>query len=214
MLAPHEGEGYTYFFNALGIHALVLSYRLGSAGHRHPEMLQDACLAMRLIRSEAAGWGIDPDRIGVIGSSAGGHLAATLLTQWNTLDTPEEQVSARPDLGVLAYPVITLEGEFAHVGSRENLLGKEASAELICRLSAQYHVTDRTPPCFLWHTGEDRSVPVENSLLFAGALRDAGVPFELHVFEHGTHGIGMRPGDHPWTFALERWLKVRGWVGC
>jgi len=166
-LAPHEGEAYAHWFNEQGIAAFVLKYRLGSAGYRHPRMLEDAARAVRLVRFHAAEWKLDAKRIGLIGSSAGGHLASTLLThfyagQTNAAD-PVDRVSCRPDLGVLCYAVITM-GDETHRGSRDNLLGKNAPPELIQELSNQLHVSKETPPCFLFHTSEDAAVPVENSL--------------------------------------------------
>ena len=193
-LAPHEGEGYAHWLNENGIAAFVLKYRLGSDGYRHPAMLQDAARAVRLVRANAAGWRIDPNRLGIIGSSAGGHLASTLLTHFdagdsNAVDVVERQ-SSRPDLGILCYAVISL-GEFAHQGSKRNLLGTNAPTELVRELSNELRVTRQTPPCFIWHTFEDKTVPVENSLQFAAALRQAGVPFDLHIYQKGGHGLGL-----------------------
>ena len=220
-LAPHEGKGYALWFNEHGITAFVLKYRLGSAGYRHPVMLQDAARAVRTVRARADEWKLDPKRIGIIGSSAGGHLASTLLTHFDAgkSDAADsvERVSSRPDLGILCYPVISL-GEFTHQGSKNNLLGKDPSPELVRELSNELQVTKDTPPTFIWHTAEDKAVPVENALLFAGALRKAGVPFDLHIYERGNHGMGLgsQPygsGErHPWTRDCEFWLKGRGFV--
>lgn len=214
-LAEHEGTGYAEFFARHGITAYVLKYRLGSNGYRHPTMLNDAARALRLIRTFAKRDGLDPARIGVIGSSAGGHLASTLLTHFDAgkpdAADPVERESSRPDLGILCYPVISL-GEFAHAGSRRNLLGENPSAELLQHLSNELQVTKTTPPTFIWHTVEDKSVPVENALLFASALRRAGVPFSLHVYETGSHGLGFgRPGREapPWGDQLLYWFKER-----
>jgi acetyl esterase/lipase len=178
-------------------------------------MLQDAARALRLVRSYAKRDGLDPARVGVIGSSAGGHLAATLVTQFDAgqpdAADPVDRESSRPDLGILCYPVITM-GEFTHAGSKLNLLGKNPAPELVTRLSAELSVTSQTPPCFVWSTEEDKTVPVENSLLFASALRKAHVPFSLHIYEKGPHGLGMgRPGKPapPWTDDLLYWLKER-----
>ncbi|MBL9210025.1 MAG: alpha/beta hydrolase [Opitutaceae bacterium] len=214
-LAEHEGTGYAEFFARHGITAYVLKYRLGSNGYRHPVMLNDAARALRLLRTFARRDGLDPNRIGVIGSSAGGHLASTLLTLFepgnpNATD-PVERESARPDLGILCYPVISL-GEFAHAGSRRNLLGDNPPAELVQKLSTELQVTKNTPPTFIWHTVEDKAVPVENALLFASALRRAGVPFSLHIYELGAHGLGFgrpeRPAP-PWAEQLLHWFKER-----
>ena len=210
-LAAHEGEGYAQWFAAHGIHAYVLRYRLGSDGYRHPRMLQDAARALRVLRARAGELGIDPGKIGVIGSSAGGHLASTLLTQWDAGDAanadPVERASSRPDLGVLCYPVVTMTDPHTHAGSRENLLGKTffpADAEGV---SAEKRVTAQTPPTFLWHTVEDPIVPVENALLFASALAAHKVPFALHVYEKGAHGLGLK--HHAWGPQLLRWLSLR-----
>ena len=220
-LAPHEGEGYARFLNEQGITAFVLKYRLGSGGYRHPAMLQDAARAIRLVRARAGEWKLDPHRIGLMGSSAGGHLTSTLLTHFdpgkpNAAD-PVERQSSRPDLGILCYPVISLR-QFGHRGSRENLLGKDPSPELIDELSNELKVTRETPPCFLWHTVEDKAVPVENSLAFAEALRKNGVPFDLHIYEKGPHGLGLGSREydparwHPWTKDCIFWLKQQGFV--
>ncbi len=222
-LAEHEGTGYAEFFAAHGITAYVLKYRLGSNGYRHPVMLNDAARALRMLRAFAKRDGLDPARIGVIGSSAGGHLAATLLTHFDpkrphgpaTHPTdPIDAESARPDLGILCYPVISF-GEYAHAGSRKNLLGENPSSELVQALSNEFQVTKDTPPTFIWHTVEDKTVPVENALLFASALRRAGVPFSLHIYETGAHGLGFgRPGREgpPWADQLLYWFKERKFI--
>jgi acetyl esterase/lipase len=223
-LAPHEGEGYARWFADNGIAGFVLKYRLGSGGYRHPAMLQDAARAVRVVRSRAAEWKLDAKKIGIIGSSAGGHLASTLLTHFDngTADAadPIERVSSRPDLGILCYAVITM-GPFTHQGSRNNLLGTNPPPELVKSLSNELQVTQNTPPCFIWHTYEDNVVPVENSLQFAEALGKAHVPFDLHIYQKGGHGMGLgvreyRPGMsaqlHPWTRDCLYWLKEHGFV--
>lgn len=220
-LASHEGKDYALWLNESGIAGFVLKYRLGSAGYRHPVMLQDAARAVRTVRARAAEWGIDTKRIGIIGSSAGGHLASTLVTHFDAgkpeAADPIERVSSRPDIGILCYPVITF-GEFAHVGSRENLLGKTPSPELIESLSNERQVTKDTPPCFVWSTEEDRVVPVENSMMFAAALRRNKVPFDLHIYQKGPHGLGLGTRDwspekrHPWTADCLYWLKEQKFV--
>ena len=163
-LAPHEGEQYARWLNELGIAGFVLKYRLGSAGYRHPVMLQDAARAVRLVRSKAEVFKIDPKRVGIMGSSAGGHLASTLLTHFDAglsgATDPVDQLSSRPDLGILCYAVITM-GQFTHQGSKRNLLGQDPSADLVRDLSNELQVTKATPPCFVWHTCEDAAVPVE-----------------------------------------------------
>jgi acetyl esterase/lipase len=181
-------------------------------------MLQDAARALRMVRGFARRDGLDPRRIGVIGSSAGGHLASTLVTHFDTgrPDDPDpiERESSRPDLGILCYPVISL-GEFAHAGSRRNLLGDNPDPALVRNLSNELQVTAETPPCFLWHTVEDKAVAVENSLLFASALRRAGVPFSLHIYEKGAHGLGFGRPDRPappWGDQLVYWFRERAFL--
>ncbi len=219
-LAPHEGNDYALWFNQHGVTGFVLKYRLGSHGYRHPVMLQDAARAVRLVRARAAQWHLDPKRVGIIGSSAGGHLASTLLTHFDAgnpqATDPIERESSRPDLGILCYAVITL-GPFTHQGSRNNLLGPNPAHELVWLLSNELQVTPQTPPCFLWHTADDPVVPVENSLQFAAALRKARVPFDLHIYEHGPHGLGLADKPpflhpHPWTADCLFWLKAHGFL--
>jgi acetyl esterase/lipase len=220
-LASHEGVDYARFLNEQGIAGFVLKYRLASDGYHHPAMLQDAGRAVRTVRARAAEWNLDPKRIGIMGSSAGGHLASTLLTHFDggrpdDNDTIERQ-SSRPDIGILCYPVITM-GEFTHQGSKNNLLGKDPSPELVQNLSNELQVTTNTPPVFIWHTWEDSAVPVENSLQFAAALRRASVPFDLHIYQKGGHGLGLGSAKwdpdhrHPWTSDCIYWLKVQGFA--
>ena len=213
-LAPHEGKDYALWLNEQGVTAFVLKYRLGSNGYRHPRMLEDVSRAIRLVRAKAADWKIDPKRVGVMGSSAGGHLASTVLTHFDSgkpdSSDPIEQQNSRPDLGILCYPVITM-GEFTHQGSKNNLLGKDPSPDLVELLSNELQVTPQTPPCFVWHTYEDSAVPVENALMFAAALRKNKVPFDLHVYQPGRHGLGLANG-HPWTTELVNWLKIQHFV--
>jgi len=210
-LSAQEGEGYAGVFQLQGFKSYVLNYRLGSAGHRHPAMLDDASRALRLVRSRAKSDAFDPNKIVVVGSSAGGHLAATLLTKWDGGrpgdPDPVERVSSRPDLGVLCYPVITML-EQTHAGSRSNLLGENPPEHLLRDLSAELHVGAQTPPCFVWHTWEDPAVPVANALLLLNALLCAGVPFESHIYQDGGHGLGMKDA-HPWSADLFRWLEKR-----
>jgi acetyl esterase/lipase len=220
-LANHEGDHYARFLNESGITAFVLKYRLGSAGYRHPVMLQDAARAVRLVRARASEWNLNPDKIGIMGSSAGGHLASTLLTHHDAgvpdHTDPIERQSSRPNLGVLCYAVITL-GEFTHQGSKRNLLGENPAPELVHNLSNETQVKSDTPPCFVWHTWKDTGVPVENSLQFAAALRRAGVPFDLHVYQEGRHGLGLGTGEwnpdrrHPWTRDLVFWLVAQNFA--
>ena len=220
-LAPHEGEGYALWLNQHGITCFVLKYRLGSNGYSHPAMLNDAARAVRWVRAHADDYKIDTKRVGIMGSSAGGHLASTLMTHFDSGDTNStdmvERQSSRPDLGILCYAVISL-GEFAHRGSKENLLGKNPSPDLVKSLSNELQVTTNTPTCFLWTTFEDKTVPMENTMLFAEALRKNHVPFDLHVYQKGGHGMGL--GDkkepstahHPWATDCLFWLKQHGFA--
>jgi acetyl esterase/lipase len=221
MLAPHEGGQYARFLNEYGIAGFVLKYRLGSSGYRHPAMLQDAARAVRTVRAKAADWKLDPKRIGIMGSSAGGHLASTLVTHFDAgkpdAEDPIERQSSRPDVGILCYAVISF-GEFGHWGSQKNLLGTNPPPELVRELSNELHVTKETPPCFIWHTFEDHGVRLENSLQFAEAMQRVDVPFDLHVYQQGKHGLGLGTRDwnpekrHPWTRDCIYWLQAQGFV--
>lgn len=218
MLADHEGHTIAVWLNSIGVTAIVLKYRLGPRYH-HPVELQDVARAMRTVRARAAEWGLDPHRIGIMGFSAGGHLASTIATHFDAGDStsadPIERVSSRPDIAVLAYPVISMRDGITHQGSRQNLLGDNPTQDLKAELSSEEHVTVQTPPTFLFHTADDPVVPVENSFLFATALRGAKVPFELHVFQHGAHGVGLAQNDQVlgvWPGLLAHWLKVRGFI--
>ena len=214
-LAQHEGKDYAEWLAKHGVTGFVLKYRLGSGGYKHPRMLEDAARAVRTVRARAEEWNIDPKRVGIMGSSAGGHLASTLLTHFDAGDTSAadsiDKESSRPDLGILCYPVITMVGGTTHLGSKKNLLGENPSDELAKLLSNEQQVTKETPPTFLWHTYEDTGVVPENSMLFALALQKNKVPYELHIYEKGKHGIGLANG-HPWTEQCLRWLKLRGFV--
>ena len=219
--ADYEGRGYALWLARQGITCFVLKYRLGTKQYRHPAMMDDVNRAIRWVRYHAAEWNCDPARIGVMGSSAGGHLAATALTHYDAgtagAADPVDRVSSRPDFGVLCYAVITM-GEFTHAGSKKNLLGENPPVELVKLLSNEVQVNRETPPCFIWHTAEDKVVPVQNALLFAEALAGHRVPFSLHIYPHGGHGMGLGVRDYdpdktdgaallPWTRDLTDWLK-------
>jgi acetyl esterase/lipase len=212
----HEGRQIAEWLNARGIAAFVLRYRLGPRYH-HPIELEDAQRALRYVRSKASAFGVAPDRIGIWGFSAGGHLASTAGTHFDGGDSnaadPIDRLSCRPDFMILAYPVISFVTEYAHKGSYRNLLGNDPDPKLMENLSNERQVTSQTPPTFLFHTNEDKGVPAENSVMFYLALRKAGVPAEIHIYERGRHGVGLAPVDpvlSTWAARLEDWLKLRG----
>jgi acetyl esterase/lipase len=214
-----EGRQVASWFNAMGVTAFVLKYRLGPRYH-HPIELSDAQRAIRLVRSRAMQLGVAPDRIGMMGFSAGGHLAATAGTRFDDGDTgasdPVDRVGSRPDFLILAYPVISFDPAIAHAGSVRSLLGENPAAALIQELSADLHVTAKTPPTFLFSTNADTAVPSENSVRFYLALRQAKVPAEIHIFENGPHGVGLDLGDPAlslWPTLLTNWLRGRGLLG-
>ena len=212
----HEGKQIAQWLNSQGISAFVLKYRLGPK-YRHPMMLHDVQRAIRTVRAKAPEWRVDAKRIGVWGFSAGGHLAATAATHFDaggaTDADPIERMGSRPDFAILAYPVMTFtQEEFVHKGSRKNLLGETPDPQLMELLSNEKHVTKETPPTFLFHTNEDTGVPPENSVLYYLALRRAGVPAELHIYEKGPHGVGLAWSDlslSSWPARLADWLKRR-----
>lgn len=215
-LASHEGEPVAKWLNSIGISAFVLHYRVSP--YKHPAPLFDAKRAVRLVRYNAKNWNINPKKIGVLGFSAGGHLASTVGTLFDQgdkkSDDPVERVSCRPDCMILCYPVISM-AEFTHEGSKNALLGSSPDPVLVWTLSSHNMVTERTPPTFLWHTSDDSSVRVENSLLFAMALKKHNVPFELHIFPHGRHGLGLAkdtPHVGAWTKLCEKWLESIGFI--
>jgi acetyl esterase/lipase len=212
----HEGNQIAAWLNQRGISAFVLQYRLGPKYH-HPVELWDAQRAIRYVRAHAADWNIQPNRIGIWGFSAGGHLASTAGTHFDAGDRsavdPINRESSRPDFMILAYPVITLEDPYAHTGSRTNLLGEKPDPALIGFLSNERQVTAQTPPAFLFHTTEDPVVPVENSVQFYLALRKAGVPAEMHIYLKGRHGVGLAADDavlRTWPDRLADWLHTQG----
>lgn len=219
LAAGHEGVDVAKRLNAMGVSAFILKYRLKEYGH--PAPLQDVLRAIRIVRSRAAEFGLAPDRIGVIGFSAGGHLAATAATLYDAPDgrtgAPLDAISARPDFAALIYPVITMKGPHAHAGSRRNLLGETPEPTLVDRLSPELQVTKDTPPAFLVHTAEDKGVPLENSLVFYQAIRAAGGSAELHLYERGPHGFGLGQDLGPasdWPARLEAWMRGHGWLGA
>ena len=217
MLASnHEGRQVANWFNAMNVTAFVLKYRLGPKYH-NPIELEDAQRAIRWVRAHAAQYGFDPNRVGMMGFSAGGHLTSTVGTHFDdgnpSASDPVDRVSCKPDFLILGYPVITMLPPYAHEGSVTSLLGENASAELRTRMSSELHVTAQTPPTFLLSTTEDGLVPVENTVLFYMALRKAGVPAEMHVFEKGLHGVGLDLADPVlgvWPTLLANWLREQG----
>jgi acetyl esterase/lipase len=219
-LAPHEGNDFALWLNQHGFTCFVLKYRLGNNGYRHPAMLNDAARAVRWVRAHAQDYKLDAHRVGIMGSSAGGHLASTLLTHFEAGDANATDVidreSSRPDLGILCYPVISM-GKYTHQGSRENLIGTNPPAELVASLSNELQVTTNTPPCFIWTMYGDSVVPVENTLLFADALQKNHVPFDLHIYDAGWHGMGLKDKapfehPHPWAAACLFWLQEHKFV--
>lgn len=213
----YEGHDIARWLNGFGVSALVLDYRHRGKGYGHPAPLQDAQRAIRTMRAKASNWGVLPDRIGILGFSAGGHLASSAAVHFDAgspdAADPIERVSSRPDFAVLCYPVVAFNEPFTHRGSQNNLLGEDADAALVEKMSSEKQVTSQTPPTFLWHTTEDAAVPPENSVVFYLALRKAGVPAELHIYEKGRHGLGLAidaPGAASWPKSCEEWLRGRG----
>jgi acetyl esterase/lipase len=193
-----EGRPVAQWLNGLGVSAAVLLYRLGSHGYHYPVEYEDVERAIRLVRADAPLWGLDSRRVGIMGFSAGGHLASTAATHFDAgnpaSDDIIERQNSRPDLAMLIYPVITM-GVFTHSGSRRNLLGDSPDPKLVEFLSNEKQVTPRTPPCFIVHGADDTTVPVTNSIAFALACQENSVPFELHIYEHGRHGFGLGGKD-------------------
>jgi acetyl esterase/lipase len=210
-----QAEPFALWLNEQGIAAFVLRYRLGTSGYRYPSQLQDAVEAMRQIREQAAKWKIDPHRIGAMGFSAGGHLLTTLLNRPEDGEVPGAdttgRVSPRPDIAVVCYPVISMITQ-PHAGSLKNLLGDAPGEELLVKTSSERQVRPGLPPVFLWQTNEDKVVSVEHSLLYAAALREHGIPHELHIYQHGKHGTGLIGTEHPWFGDLLFWLRAHGFV--
>ena len=216
LASNHEGRQVASYFNSLGVAAFVLRYRLGPRYH-HPIELGDAQRAIRTLRSHATEWQLDPAHIGIVGFSAGGHLAMSTSTIFDVADPraadPIDRAGSRPDFVVLGYPVISMVAPWTHKGSKTNLLGDAPDENLARKLSGELAVTKDTPPTFIFHTADDPAVPVENSVHYFLALRQAGVPAEMHVFEHGPHGVGLandNPSLSPWSTLLANWLRSRG----
>lgn len=208
-----QAEPFALWLNGQGITTFVLRYRLGSAGYRYPAQLQDAVEAMRQIRGGAGRWKIDPRRIGAMGFSAGGHLVSTLINRPEDGDVEgrESAVSPRPDLAILCYPVISMITK-PHPGSKKHLIGDNPGEARIRLTSSELQVHAGLPPCFVWHTMEDKLVPVEHAQLYAAALQRHGVPHELHLYQHGDHGTGLIGMDHPWFADLLHWLRNQAFL--
>lgn len=213
----YEGLDVGDWFASFGVTAFVLKYRMHGTGHMHPVPMMDGQRAIRTVRARAAEWKIDPSRIGVLGFSAGGHLASTLGTHFDKGDAKSsdqiERVSSRPDFLILCYPVISFTAETTHRGSIANLLGDSPDPKLLHSLSNETQVTPETPPTFIFQTSEDKGVPAENAVAFYLALHKAGVPAEMHIFQNGPHGVGMAkdlPATKEWPELCRNWIQVRG----
>ncbi len=216
----HEGRQFAEWFNNLGVAAFICDYRHHGKGYGHPAPLQDAQRAIRTVRARAAEWKVDPEKIGIIGFSAGGHLASTAGTHFDAgdpkADDPIQRVSCRPDFMILCYPVIALDEPYTHRGSQKNLLGENADPELVRSLSNEKQVTAETPPTFIFQTDGDKGVPAENAVAFYLALRRAGVPAEMHIYRVGRHGLGLAkdtPGTCNWPKQCEDWMRGLGLLG-
>ena len=215
----HEGHQIAQWLNSFGVAGFILKYRHrnSGAGYGHPAPLQDAQRAIRMVRSGAKKWSIDPARIGILGFSAGGHLASTAGTHFDNgkadAEDPVDRAGCRPDFMILIYPVISLAEWCAHAGSRQNLLGDKPESYLVENLSNEKQVTAETPPTFLVHTSEDEGVPAENSIYFYLALRKAKVPAEMHIYQKGRHGFGLGK-EHgavsSWPARCADWMRGLG----
>jgi acetyl esterase/lipase len=221
LMSSYEGDDIARWLNSFGVAGFVLKYRIAPR-YRYPAPFLDAARAVRFVRYHAARYGLHPDRIGIIGFSAGGHLASTVITHFDAgnlaASDPVDRVSSRPDFAILGYPVITLEPPWTHEESVRDLLGPNPDPALVQELSNDRQVTPRTPAAFLFHTSQDAAVPAENSVLFYSALRRNGVETELHIFKYGPHGAGLANGHggailvpslRPWSALAERWLGSR-----
>ena len=215
----HEGNEMAEWANQMGLAAIICDYRHRGKGYGHPAPLQDAQRAIRTVRAKAKEWNIDPTRVGILGFSAGGHLASTVLTKFDAGDSQSadaiDRQSSRPDYGILAYPVILFGQPATHKGSERNLLGPSPDPKLLESFQSDLNVTKETPPTFLFHTLEDKGVPPQNSVAFFAAMIQHGVAGELHVFEKGAHGLGLAkktPGTSEWPNACRRWLEAKQFV--
>jgi acetyl esterase/lipase len=214
----HEGDAVAQWLNKAGVAAFVLKYRLGPRYH-YPAPFQDGQRAVRYVRANATEFQVRSNHIGIMGFSAGGHLASTVATNFDNgqpdASDPVERMSSRPDFAVLAYPVISMREGITHLGSLHNLLGEHPDPALVMSLSNDQQVTPQTPPTFLFHTQDDPVVPVQNSINFYLAMMKAGVPGELHIFQHGQHGVGLAPDDPElsvWPNLVLGWLRLNGWA--
>jgi acetyl esterase/lipase len=215
----HEGHQIAKWANSLGMHALICKYRNRKDGYGHPVPMLDAQRAVRIARASSIEWYIDTKKVGIIGFSAGGHLASTVLTHFDVGDTasldPIAKQSSRPDFGILCYPVIAMSETYTHAGSRKNLLGDEPDPKLLELLDNHKQVSPETPPTFLFHTQEDTVVHPDNSLAFYAAMVRHKVPGELHFFQKGKHGVGLGssiPGTGSWSETCKAWLLNQGLV--
>lgn len=214
-----EGMEVAKWLNGLGVSAIVLHYRLPDDAimeNKSIAPLQDGQEAIRMVRRNAKNWGIDPEKIGIMGFSAGGHLASTVSTHYDEkVYTLIDSISARPDFSLLIYPVISMDSTITHAGSRENLLGKDPSPERVDHYSNALQVTGNTPPAFMVHSMDDGTVPVENSIEYALAMKKYSIPCELHLYQLGGHGYGLgwsNNTESSWTKACEKWLEARGFL--
>jgi acetyl esterase/lipase len=213
----HEGHQIGRWLNSFGVAGFIVDYRHRGKGYGHPAPLQDAQRAIRTVRSRAKEWNVKPDRIGILGFSAGGHLASTAATHFDdgSADAKDtiDKAGCRPDFAILCYPVIAFGETFTHTGSQRNLIGDGAAPELVKLLSNEKQVTDKTPPTFLWHTTEDTGVLPDNSAQFYLACVRNKVPAELHIYEKGRHGVGLGKGiagTENWPTACQTWMEARG----
>jgi acetyl esterase/lipase len=216
--ASHEGSDVAKRFNEMGVAAFVLKYRLPNDVtmiNKEIGPVQDAQRAIQMVREKAKEWGIDKDRVGIIGFSAGGHLASTAGTHFNhAYINVGKKTNLRPDFMILVYPVISFADSITHMGSRDNLLGKEPSPEKKKEYSNELQVTKKTPPTFLVHAENDSTVKVQNMLLFATALQKNKVPFDFHLYEKGGHGFGLinPASDIKWIDIVQDWMDKSGWL--